>query len=183
MSSAERRAVFLDRDGTVIHDADYPKDPEQVRLLPGAAEALAELKRHGFRLIVISNQSGIGRGIVTPQQAEAVHRRVAAVLAEHGVELDAAYYCPHAPEERCSCRKPEPGMIRQAVEQFGLDVLRCYLVGDKPSDIEAGRRAGCRTVLLRGHPLAVDCQPGPDGAADDWPEVLRIILTRSEARA
>src|SRR5262245_51338279 len=108
MNRTDRRAICLDRDGTVIEDAGYPRDPRRVRLLPGAGAALAELKRQGFLLIPISNQSGIGRGFLTQDEADQVHRQVVSALREFGVDLDAAYYCPHAPEERCRCRKPSP---------------------------------------------------------------------------
>ena len=144
------RAVFLDRDGTVIRDAGYPRDPGEVSVLPGAAEALAELARNGFKLVVVSNQSGIGRGLVTPEEAEAVHDRFVAVLAAQGVRLDGAYYCPHAPDEGCACRKPSPELFRRAAEDLGLELARSVMVGDKPSDVEAGRRAGCRTIQF-GH--------------------------------
>jgi histidinol-phosphate phosphatase family protein len=175
--------VFLDRDGTVIHDVGYPRDPAEVRLLPGAGEALAGLQERGFVLVLVSNQSGIGRGLIKPEEAARVHQRVVEVLTERGVRLDAAHYCPHAPEAGCECRKPSPHMLLQAAEQLHLDLRRSFLVGDKPSDIEAGRRAGCRTVLLLGHPEARRCEPAPDAVADDWPAVLTFILQSDETTA
>jgi D-glycero-D-manno-heptose 1,7-bisphosphate phosphatase len=166
-----RRAVFLDRDGTLIEDVGYPDDPDGVRLVPGAADALAALRRGGFALVVVSNQSGIGRGLVTPEQAESVHERFVAELAAHGVELDDARYCPHAPDESCPCRKPSPGLLRDAASELGVDLAGSFMVGDKPSDVEAGRRAGCRTVLLA---------PAPGGEADfvaaDWSEAVAYVL-------
>ena len=114
MSSGVKRAVFLDRDGTLIHDVDYPRDPEGVRLLDGAAAALARLGELGFALVVVSNQSGVGRGRITADEARRVHERMTADLAAHGVALDAAYYCFHGPEDGCVCRKPAPGMLLQA---------------------------------------------------------------------
>lgn len=162
-------AVFLDRDGTLIEDVGYARDPEQVRLLEGAAEALRELRRRGFRLVVVSNQSGIGRGLITPAEARAVHERFVRVLGEAGVALDAVRYCPHAPEERCSCRKPSPGMLLEAAEALGLELAASWMVGDAPSDVEAGRRAGCRTLLLGGGGAAAD------GVAASWAEALGIV--------
>ncbi len=150
MARAEQRAIFLDRDGTIIHDVGYPRDPQQVQLLPGVAEVLARLQQEGWLLVLVSNQSGIGRGMVTAEEAERVHKQVVASLAAHGVELAAAHYCPHAPEEMCTCRKPSPEMLMRAARDLGIDLVQSYMIGDKISDVEAGRRAGCRTILLCG---------------------------------
>src|SRR2546421_6766843 len=109
-----RPAVFLDRDGTVIEDLDYPRDPAGVRLLPGAADALLAWRDAGYALVVVSNQSGLGRGIIAPEQARAVHDRFVEVLAAQGIELDGVRYCPHAPWENCTCRKPRPTMLVEA---------------------------------------------------------------------
>jgi histidinol-phosphate phosphatase family protein len=170
----DRRAVFLDRDGTLIEDTGYPRDPGLVRLLPGAAEALRELDRLGFLLVVVSNQSGVGRGLVTPAEANAVAARFVDCLRSHGARVHASYYCLHAPEDGCSCRKPEPGMLRRASTELGIALGRSFLVGDKPGDIEAGRRAGCRTVLFSpaqgGQP-----EPTPDYLASTWGEVVSWI--------
>jgi D-glycero-D-manno-heptose 1,7-bisphosphate phosphatase len=168
-------AMFLDRDGTIMVDTGYPKDPRQVQLLPGADTALAALQREGYLLVVVSNQSGIGRGLVTRRQAEGVHRRLVADLADSGVSLDAAYYCPHAPEEGCTCRKPSPRMLLLAARAVGADLGRSFMVGDKPSDVAAGAAAGCRTVLLRGGTNRRRADAGPDFVASDWDEVYRYI--------
>ena len=179
VARSERPAVFLDRDGTIIHDAGYPRDPEQVRFLPGVGEALRELAGRGLLLVLVSNQSGIGRGLVRPDEAERVHARVVAGLAERGVRLDAAYYCPHGPDEGCDCRKPAPGMLLRAAESLAIDRARSFVVGDKPSDVEAGARAGCRTVLLTAQPPARAASPEPHYVAADWPAALRCILNRA----
>jgi D-glycero-D-manno-heptose 1,7-bisphosphate phosphatase len=183
MAGNERRAVFFDRDGTVIHDAGYSRDPEQVRLLPGAAEALAELRRKGFALVLVSNQSGIGRGLIRPEEAEQVHCRVALRLEEGGAPFDGAYYCPHAPEDLCRCRKPNPGMLLRAAEELGIDPGRSFMVGDKPSDVEAGRRAGCRTILLANRRGVRAEEERADVVAADWSEVLRYVLLAHEEKA
>jgi D-glycero-D-manno-heptose 1,7-bisphosphate phosphatase len=174
MDPALRAAVFLDRDGTVIHDVGYPRDPALVRLMPGAAAALVELQRRGFALVVVSNQSGIGRGLITEEEARQVHERFVALLAEHGIRLDAVCYCPHTPEAGCACRKPAPGMLVHAADTLGIDLVRSFLVGDKASDIEAGRRAGCRTVLLTVG--EEEDETTPDAVASNWLEVMRHIL-------
>src|SRR5205809_175870 len=111
MANAKGRAVFLDRDGTLIVDPGYLRDASQVRLLAGAGEALAQIQKQGFALVVVSNQSGIGRGLITSEEAEQVHQALVARLADFGVRLDAAFYCPHAPAEQCRCRKPSPEMF------------------------------------------------------------------------
>lgn len=171
MTPANGAAVFLDRDGTLIEDTGYPTDPDQVRLLPGVRDALAELSCLGFALVVVSNQSGIGRGLILPAQAQAVHERFIKELAAGGVTLDAALYCPHAPEEGCPCRKPLPQMLLQAAGRLGIQLARSVMVGDRASDVEAGRRAGCRTILLGTATTDVR----PNCVAGDWPDVLQFI--------
>jgi histidinol-phosphate phosphatase family protein len=175
------RAVFLDRDGTLIEDTGYPNNPDSVSLLAGVGEALDQLKAQGFLLILVSNQSGIGRGLVTPEAAEEVHRRMTALLRSKGVELDGAYYCWHTPEQGCGCRKPAPGMVLQAANDFGLNLSCCFLVGDKESDLEAGRQAGCKTIFLSSGQPADGLQAEPEAIARDWRQVLEKILAVSGA--
>lgn len=143
-----RPAAFLDRDGTVIVDRHYLRSAEQVELVPGAAAALATLRDLGYRLVVVSNQSGIARGLITPAEAAEVHRRMEAVLAAHGVHLDAAYYCPHGPDEGCECRKPRPGLLQRAARELDLALDASVAIGDKARDLAAGRAAGCRATVL-----------------------------------
>jgi len=173
-----RRAVLLDRDGTIIEDADYLTDPAQVRLLPGVPEALRALREAGFLLIVVTNQSAIARGWLTEEQLASVHEELDRLLALKGARLDAYYYCPHLPGGEvdryavdCRCRKPQPGLLEAAARDWGLDLARCYAVGDSERDVEAGRRAGCRTVLLGGQD--VSCA---DARAADLLEAAAIIL-------
>jgi len=151
-----RPAVFLDRDGVVIEEVHYLADPSQVRLLPGAAQAIARLNRLGIPVIVATNQAGVAHGLFPESRVAAVHRRLDELLAERHAHVDRYDYCPHhsaakVPEYRvaCACRKPLPGMLLRAAEECGLDLRRSYLVGDKLSDLEAGRRAGCRVLLVR----------------------------------
>jgi D-glycero-D-manno-heptose 1,7-bisphosphate phosphatase len=181
MANAKRQAVFLDRDGTIIVDRAYLKEAHQVCLFAGAGAALAEIQEHGFALVLISNQSGIGRGLITPEEAEEVHQAVVARLAEYGVRLDAAFYCPHAPAEECRCRKPSPEMFLRAAKELDLDLARSFMVGNGISDVQAGKRAGCRTILFKGQekgivPPAPPSEPQPDDVAGDWTEILRHIL-------
>jgi len=145
---ASAAAVFFDRDGTLISDTGYISCPEDVRLLPGAVDLLKYLRKSGYLLVVVSNQSGVGRGLITELQAAQVHERFISLLAQQGVLLNGIFYCPHAPEIHCDCRKPLPGMLLKAAEQLDIDLARSYMIGDKPSDCEAGQAAGCNTFLL-----------------------------------
>lgn len=167
-----RRALFLDRDGTLIVDVGYPSDPAKVELIPGAAEALRALQRD-WLLVVVSNQSGIGRGMITPEQANAVHDRFVAAFAAQGVAFAGYYYCPHAPDTRCACRKPSPGLLLAAAEELALDLGASAIIGDKASDIECGRAAGVAHLVRFGpdlDALAVSAR------CDDW-HAVRAWLT------
>ncbi|MFH0800868.1 MAG: D-glycero-beta-D-manno-heptose 1,7-bisphosphate 7-phosphatase [bacterium] len=181
-------AVFLDRDGTIIEDADFLADPEDISFIKGAPEALSALQKAGFKLVLISNQSGVARGYFTEEAVQDVHRRLEELLESRGVKLDGVYYCPHLPDGavekyrlECNCRKPKTGMIRRAVEELGVDPARSFCVGDKESDIEAGRAAGCRTVLvLTGKGLntsgAISLENRPDFIAKHIGEAAEWIL-------
>jgi rfaE bifunctional protein nucleotidyltransferase chain/domain len=174
--SQGRPAVFLDRDGTLVEDAGYPGDPHQLQLLPGAAEALAELHTRGFALVIISNQSGAGRGFITQEQADRVHQGLTELLLERGVALDGAYYCYHAPAEACACRKPSPLLLQAAADELGLDLARSFLVGDKQTDVEAGRAAGSRTILVTDRPT--EGLPA-DFVARGWRAIVDYILAQT----
>lgn len=180
MKRADRRAVFFDRDGTIIHDLGYPRDPQEVRLLPEAGEALSRLRQEGFNLVLVSNQSGVGRGLLTMHDVEQVHRRVVALLAEHDAHLDGVYYCLHAPWEGCTCRKPRPGMLLQAAEELRIDLACSFMVGDKLEDVQAGKEAGCRTILMNKKVSSRTLDPTPDYLAIDWSEVASHILSHLE---
>jgi histidinol-phosphate phosphatase family protein len=137
-----RPALFLDRDGTLIVDVGYPRDPALVETLPGAIDALCKLQ-HTYALVIISNQSGIARGRITPAEAAAVHARTIELFAAGGVTFAGAYYCPHGPDDGCPCRKPAPGLLLDAAHELDLDLASSIMLGDKPSDLEAGLAAGC----------------------------------------
>ncbi|HEX6733641.1 MAG TPA: HAD family hydrolase [Azonexus sp.] len=146
-------AVFLDKDGTLVHDLPYNADPDRLRLRPGAGPALARLRRAGFRLILVSNQPGIALGLFPEAALLSVDAELARRLAPHGAALDATYYCPHLPAAAgagpgCACRKPQPGLLRRAAAEHGIDLGRSWMVGDILDDVEAGHAAGCRAVLL-----------------------------------
>jgi D-glycero-D-manno-heptose 1,7-bisphosphate phosphatase len=150
------RAVFLDRDGTINEDVGYPSRIDQVRIYPFAFEALRKIKEAGFAAVVVTNQSGIGRGYLTEADLAAIHRHIAAEFAARAVRIDAFYYCPHYEFSDlpgygglCACRKPEPGMGRQAAADLGLDLERSYMIGDKVEDVRFGAAIGAKPVLVR----------------------------------
>ena len=147
-----RAAAFLDRDGTIIVDRDYPGDPEAVELLPGAADAIGRLQQRGYPVLMITNQSGIGRGLITEADYAAVQARMEALVAEEGVTLDGVYYCPHAPDRvpACECRKPAPGLYRRAEEEHSIDLSRSVYIGDRMRDVLPGADFGGTGYLIRG---------------------------------
>jgi D-glycero-D-manno-heptose 1,7-bisphosphate phosphatase len=140
-------AVFLDRDGTLMHDADYCGDPKDVDLFSDVPDALQRLKDRGYKLIVITNQSGIGRGYFSETQYRDVEAEVARQIG-HDL-IDATYFCPHLPGHGCECRKPSPKMIFDAARDHDIDLGRSFLIGDKKSDMDCGRNAGVKTILVR----------------------------------
>src|SRR3954451_24685963 len=143
-----RSAVFLDRDGTLIVDQGYTRKPSQVDFLPGVISALRTIQSAGYLLIIVSNQSGVGRGYFTLEEVDKVNDHLENLLIEQGIEINGTYYCPHSPYEGCSCRKPKPGMVFQAIKEHKIDASQSYLVGDKWTDIEAARAAGVKPVWL-----------------------------------
>ena len=143
------RAVFLDRDGVIVEDRGYMRDPDDVHLLPGAAPALRQLAADGWKLIVVSNQSGVGRGLITSEEMSAVQAHFLNLLRAEGVEITASYICPHAPEEGCPCRKPSPFSLHKAAGEYELDLAQSWMIGDREGDILAGQSAGCRTIWMR----------------------------------
>lgn len=143
-------AVFLDRDGTIMEEVHYCKDPAQVRLIPGALEALRRLKAAGFLLVIVTNQSGIARGLLTQSDYAAVDARLSELLGS-GL-IDSTYMCPDGPGSESKYRKPAPGMLHLAEKELGIDLARSWMVGDKESDLLAGMNAGTRTILVdTGH--------------------------------
>ncbi|GMA15511.1 D-glycero-alpha-D-manno-heptose-1,7-bisphosphate 7-phosphatase [Deinococcus metallilatus] len=181
-----RRAVLLDKDGTLIEDVPYNVDPALIRLAPGVGEALRALHGAGYTLVVVTNQSGVARGLFPESALEGVEVRLRELLAAEGVPLSGFYACPHHPEgtvakytRDCDCRKPQPGLLRRAAKELDLDLAASWMVGDILNDVEAGGRAGCRTVLLDtgGETEWVLGQyRTPDVTARNWSEVAAAIL-------
>ncbi len=145
-----RPAVFLDRDGVIIENrAEYVTAWEEVAFLPGACAALRRLAATPYAIVIVTNQSPIGRGLLAAAEVVAIHQRVVAAISAAGGRVDASYLCPHRPDEGCACRKPAPGLLLQAAADLGLDLARSYMVGDAVSDLQAGLAAGGRPILVR----------------------------------
>jgi len=187
------KAIFLDRDDTLIEDPGYINSPEQVKLLDGVAEALIELKALGYKLVVVTNQSAVARGIVTEKVLGAIHNRLKQLLAEKNAFLDGIYYCPYHPDgavakyrKESDFRKPNPGMLLKAAEEMDIDLGQSWCVGNSISDIEAGLRAGCKTILidLPSHQQQLEPgQPRPDYKAVNIKEVVNIIKKHHRSSA
>src|SRR5262247_1309228 len=147
MRDALMPAVFIDRDGTIMEDTDYCSDPKDVRIFPGVLEALGRLRSRGFKLIIITDQSGIGRGLFTLEQYRAVEAEVLRQLGD-GL-IDATYFCPDVPGQPSTCRKPAPGMIVDATREHQIDLSRSFVIGDKEIDVECAHNAGVRAIRVR----------------------------------
>ena len=171
-------ALFFDRDGTLMEDVDYCNDPRQVAAFPGVKEALIHSKKHGFKNIIITNQSGIGRGLITLEQYHQVH---AALLEQITPEvIDGAYFCPEIPNEPSTRRKPLPGMVFEAALEHDLDLAASYFLGDKKADIGCGRNAGTRTILVKTGYGMNHLDSEPDFIAKDVVEAIEIILKNKD---
>ena len=179
-ASTETRtpAVFVDRDGTIMEDADYCSDPKEVKIFPGVPESLRRLKSNGFKLIIITNQSGIGRGFFTIEQYRAVEAEVLRQLGD-GL-IDATYFCPDVPGQHSSCRKPAPGMILQAAREHRIDLSRSFFIGDKEIDAECGRNAGVRTIRVQTGFQRDTTGSIADWVASDFADAAKIILDQSK---
>jgi len=165
-------AIFLDRDGVLVPDAGYAASPDQISLLPGVPAALRRLRRLGYRLVIVTNQSGLARGFFEPEALDRIHARLWEVLDNAAAGPDALYYCPHLAggsvrpfARECDYRKPRPGMLLAASREMDLDLARCWMIGDKPSDIEAGISAGCRAAI----------RVGKDQPCRDLPAAVEVI--------
>lgn len=183
-----RAAVFLDKDGTLVDDVPFNSDPERIRLAPGATPGLCLLAQAGYELIVVSNQAGVAHGLFAEAALIGVERRLRELLADIGVQLAGFYYCPHDPEGRvetyavpCACRKPAPGLLLRAAATHDVDLARSWFIGDILDDVEAGNRAGCRTVLIYGNETEWQWsrQRLPHAIVDNLEDAAHAVLTEA----
>jgi D-glycero-D-manno-heptose 1,7-bisphosphate phosphatase len=183
---SRRRFVLLDRDGTLIVERNYLCDPDQVELIPGAADALRRLAARGLGLVLVTNQSGIGRGFFDEARLAEIHQRLTALLHAERVALDGIYVCPHHPDQACACRKPRTELALRAAAELGFDASACFVVGDMASDVALGRAIGATTLLVRtGHGAATLArgEVRADYVVDDLPaaaERIEALLERDD---
>ena len=180
-------AVFLDRDGTITEDVHYCRRPEDVRLLPGAANAIALLNKAGMPVVVVTNQSGISRGYFDWETLRAIHEELNRALARQHARVDAIYVCPHHPDDGCVCRKPRPGLLLRAAAELGLELSGSYVVGDQTTDMLAGRACGCTTVLVDTGPSRSENRSAeemtPDFHAGDLYAAAEWIVNHARSRS
>ena len=173
-TAASDKTVILDRDGTIVIDRGYLDDPAGLEFAPGAAQGLIWLYSHGYRLVVVTNQSGVARGLFTLERVAEMNARLNAMVERIGARLDGIYVCPHAPDAGCSCRKPALGLLTRAAADLGFDPAAAVVIGDKESDIELGRRAGSTTILIAAD-AAAHTGVKADIVAPDLLEAARAV--------
>ena len=182
----KRKAVFLDRDGTIVVHEHYLSSPEQLKLLPNAVEGLRLFQEHGFLVVIVTNQSGIARGIFDEERLSLIHKKLAQMLEEEGIVLDGIYYCPHLKEGiveqykvECDCRKPSPGMLLDAARRYNIDLPQSLMIGDSEADMQAGKTAGCTCMLIKSDRVngaASASLSGIDYVVNDLLDAARTFL-------
>jgi D-glycero-D-manno-heptose 1,7-bisphosphate phosphatase len=173
------KVVILDRDGTMVIDRGYLGDPAGLEFLPKAEEGLRSLYSQGYRLVVITNQSGVGRGLFPIERVYAMNARLERMVEEAGAKLERVYFCPHAPDAACACRKPALRLMTQAAADLGFDPISAIVIGDKESDMEFGRRAGALTMLIR-KPESRHVSTTPDYVVENLKEAADIVSSRRD---
>ena len=181
-----KKAVFLDRDGTINKEMNYLKYPDQIELIPGSVEGIKLLNENDFTVVVITNQSGVARGIIDEEKLPLIKDRLCYLLEKKGAKIDGYYCCPHYPDGKiekyalkCDCRKPKPGMLRRAAEDLDINLKESYVVGDKPCDIELGQNVGAVSIMVRtgyGEPEAESYEVSPDYTADNLFDAAQWII-------
>jgi len=173
------KAVFLDRDGTMTKDAHYCSRPEDLLLLPNVGEGVSLLNENGFKVAVITNQSGIARGYFNDQILEEIHNKMRRDLARYNASVDAIYYCPHHPDEGCECRKPKPKLAYEAISDLCIDVKQSYFVGDRMMDVQVAKSIGCKSVIIANDLGMGELEKGdisPDYIATDLKSAAKWII-------
>jgi D-glycero-D-manno-heptose 1,7-bisphosphate phosphatase len=174
-SKTTDRVVILDRDGTIVVDKHYLSSPAGLEFLPGAEDGLRWFYGHGYKLVVITNQSGVGRGLFSLQCLEEIHHKFSQMVSSAGARIEKIYFCPHSPDDGCACRKPRIGLLLQAASELGFNPAEAIVIGDKATDIEFGRRAGATTILIAPKTDAPIGNPAPDFVAGDLSEAARAV--------
>ena len=169
------KVIILDRDGTIVVDRNYLSDPADLEFEVGAAEGLRSMYERGYRLVVITNQSGVGRGLFSLERLEEIHDRLRQMAESIGVRFERIYYCPHAPDAGCLCRKPQIGLLKQAASELGFDLSSAVVIGDKMSDVESGHRAGATTVFVAANSPRLPAGPSPDFIMRDLVQAAEVI--------
>jgi D-glycero-D-manno-heptose 1,7-bisphosphate phosphatase len=178
---ARGRFVILDRDGTMVVDRHYLSDPDGLTFLPGAAEGLRSMYEQGCRLVVITNQSGVGRGMFSIEAVERMNTKLMEMVSQAGARLERIYYCPHRPEDACRCRKPRTQLMADAASELGFDPHQAVVIGDKSSDVEFGHNSGAITLLIAADPASTQAlSSGADHVVRDLREAARIVSGLSE---
>jgi D-glycero-D-manno-heptose 1,7-bisphosphate phosphatase len=182
----KNKVVFVDRDGTINVDVHYLDDPDKFEMYPGVQRGVKKLQENGFKIIVITNQSGIARGYFTEEQLSAVHERMKQEFQSFNVTLDGIYYCPHHPDDKCNCRKPNNGLFEKAIQEHNINVKKSYMLGDKILDVGAGKKIGVGTVLIPEPHIREEFlsqinkfEYTPDYIADDFLDAVEWILNRN----
>lgn len=177
-STKNNKAIFFDRDGVINkkpNEHDYVKNWNEFEFLPDVTKIIKKLSKD-FLIIIVSNQRGVAREIMTKQDVEDIHRRMIKSLEDEGAKIDGVYFCPHDHEDNCDCRKPNPGLLLKAAEDFKIDLSRSYMIGDDLSDVQAGTYAGCKTILInRGEVVLDNEEISPDYIVSELSEVINII--------
>lgn len=183
----KNKAIFIDRDGTINVDVHYLDNPDKFEMYPFVGDGVKKLKESGFKIIVITNQSGISRGYFTEKQLSKIHDRMKKEFQEFDVVLDGIYYCPHHPEENCNCRKPNTYLYEKAIKEHNIDVKKSYMLGDKILDIDAGKKIGVTAILIPEPHVRTELLSkknewihDPDYIANDFRDVVEYILSLSK---
>jgi len=178
-----QKAIFIDKDGTLIPNIAYNVNPDKIHLMAGVQAALRQLVKQGYKIVIISNQPGIAHGYFTTTDITRVEQKIGALLREEGLMLSGFYYCPHLPADQCQCRKPRPGLIKKAARDLQIDLQGSWMIGDIMDDIEAGNRAGCQSILLDNGNETIwkfDRNRQPETICNSWEEIAAYIQRRTE---
>lgn len=167
--------IILDRDGTIVIDRHYLGDPAGLEFLPGATAGLKRFAELGCRIVILTNQSGVGRGLITTEQVQSVNYSLCRMIREIGAEIHGVYFCPHLPDAGCDCRKPAPGLLLQAARELDFEPASAVVIGDKESDVQLGKRVGARAILIAGNTVATGTRTHADFVVEGLADAARLL--------